>query len=130
MGKWRGVTLPDEVNLLQVGADFGWPRCYGVELTGPDCEDVRPAVAEFEAQATPTSITLSPFAPDTLLVALWVTGEVVQLPFTLTADNALAEIQPFVTGLDRPQHLVTHPDGSVWMSDFARGKIYRIWQEE
>ena len=90
-GQVEGVTLPDELNLLQEGADFGWYRCYGRELTGPDCNNVRPAVTIFAPQSTPTSVVVSPFAPDTLLVALWVTGEVVQLPITFTNDNAVGE---------------------------------------
>ena len=86
-GQVEGVTLPDELNLLAEGADFGWPRCYGRELAGPDCDNVRPAVTIFPAQSTPTSVTVSPFDPDTLLVALWVTSEVVQLPITYTAGK-------------------------------------------
>lgn len=127
-GQVEGVTLPDELNLLAAGADFGWPRCYGRELAGPDCTNVRPAVTIFTPQSTPTSVAISPFAPDTLLVALWVTGEVVQLPITFTADNAIGEPQPFLSGINRPQHLETQADGSVWVSDYDTGNIYKIWK--
>ena len=127
-GQVDGVTLPDELNLLEVGADFGWPDCYGRELAGPNCDNVRPAVTIFDPQSTPTSVAISPFAPDTLLVALWVTGEVIQLPVTFTEDNAIGEPDPFLSGINRPQHLQTQADGSVWVSDYDTGKIYRIWE--
>lgn len=129
-GQVNGTTLPDELNLLQPGADFGWPRCYGRELAGPDCAHVRPAVATFAPHSTPTSVVVSPFAPDTLLVALWLAGEVVQLPITYTGDNAASEPEPFLAGLERPQHLLVQPDGSVWISDFASGAIYRVWRPQ
>jgi glucose/arabinose dehydrogenase len=127
-GQVNGVTLPDELNLLLPGADFGWPRCYGRELAGPDCTDVRPAVATFAPHSTPTSVVVSPFATDTLLVALWLRGEVVQLPITHVGDNAVSEPEPFLSGFNKPQHLLIQPDGSLWVSDFADGRIYRIWQ--
>ncbi len=127
-GEVEGETLPDELNLLQTNADFGWPRCYGRELAGPDCSNVRPAVAIFAPHSTPTSVTISPFAEDTLLVALWVTGEVVQVPVTFTADNATGEPELFLSGINRPQHLQTLPDGTVWVSDYDTGYIYRIWE--
>lgn len=127
-GQVGGETLPDELNLLEPNADFGWPRCYGRELAGPDCTNVRPAVNIFAPQSTPTSVTLSPFAADTLLVALWVTGEVVQVPVTFTADNASGDPEPFLSGINRPQHLQTLPDGSVWVSDYGTGYLYRIWE--
>lgn len=74
-------------------------------------------------------MVVSPFEADTLLVALWLSGEVVQLPITYTDDNAVSEPETFLSGLDRPQHLLVRPDGSLWVSDFARGHIYRIWQQ-
>ena len=129
-GQVEGVTLPDELNLLEIGADFGWPRCYGRELAGPDCDNVRPAVTIFPAQSTPTSVAVSPFDPDTLLVALWVTSEVIQVPITFTADNAVGEPEPFLSGINRPQHLETQTDGSVWVSDYDSGNIYRIWKRD
>jgi glucose/arabinose dehydrogenase len=128
-GQVDGATLPDELNLLLPGADFGWPRCYGRELAGPDCANVRPAVATFPLHSTPTSVVVSPFDADTLLVALWLSGEVVQLPITYTGVNAESEPEQFLSGVSRPQHLLVRPDGSLWVSDYATGYIYRIWQE-
>ena len=128
-GQVDGVTLPDELNLLLPGADFGWPRCYGRELEGPDCANVRPAVATFPPHSTPTSVVISPFEADTLLVALWLSGEVVQLPLTYTGNNAESDPELFLSGVSRPQHMLARPDGSLWVSDYATGTIYRIWQE-
>ena len=128
-GSVDGVTLPDELNLWVEGADFGWPRCYGRELAGPDCAGVRPAVAVFEPHSTPTSVAISPFADQTLLVALWVSGEVVSVRVSETADNAVGEIAPFLTEIGNPQHLLTIADGSLLVSDYAVGRIYQITKD-
>lgn len=128
-GQINGTPLPDELNLLLTGADFGWPSCYGRELAGPDCDNVRPAVATFVPHSTPTGVVVSPFRANTLLVSLWLTGEVVQLPITYMGDNAVSEPEAFMSGFDKPQHLLISPDGSLWVSDFARGHIVRVWQK-
>lgn len=128
-GSVGGETLPDELNLWVEGADFGWPRCYGRELIGPDCTGVRPAVAVFEDHATPTSVAASPFADQTVLVALWVSGEVVSVQVSETADNAVGEIAPFLTEIGNPQHLLTTADGGLLVSDYSVGRIYQITKE-
>ena len=125
-GTIGGETAPDELNLLAPDADFGWPRCYGRELAGPDCSGVRPAVTVFDTHATPTSVALSPFVGDTLLVALWQAGTVVAVPVTYAGDNAVGDPQPFLSGLRNPQHLFVTEDGALLVSDFAGGRIYRI----
>ena len=90
---------------------------------------MRPAVAAFSPHSTPTSVVISPFETDTLLVALWLSGEVVQLPLTYTGNNAESDPEPFLSGVSRPQHMLARPDGSLWVSDYATGTIYRIWQK-
>ncbi len=123
-GSIDDIILPGEINLVVEGADFGWPRCYGRILSGPDCNGVRPAVAILPEHSTPTSIAVSPFANNSLLVALWMTGEVVEIVFELEGDNAVGEIRPFLTDLQNPQHLITHQDGTVWVSEFRTGRIW------
>lgn len=125
-GTVEDVTFPGEINLVVEGANFGWPTCYGRELAGPDCDGVRPAVAVLPEHSTPTGITQSPFAADTLLVALWVTGEVVEIPLTFEGDNSVGEKRPFIQNMQNPQHLITQPDGSVWISEYATGTIWVV----
>ncbi len=148
-GAVAGNTLPGEINMLTKSdfdnaapgsaeqdnaeqiPDFGWPRCYGRELTGPDCSGVRAAVTALPIHSTPTGIAISPFSDRTILVALWVTGQVVEIPYTLVTDdaghqNAVGDARVWLSGLSNPQHIEVAPDGSVWVSEFATGKIYRV----
>lgn len=128
-GKIADQPIPDEINWVEPGADFGWPHCYGRELAGLDCDGVRPAVATFPVGSTPTAIAASPFAPNTLLVALWLTGEVVALPLTFGGDNATGEIRPFISQMQNPQHLISHED-EVWVSEYRTGRIWVIRENE
>lgn len=139
-GSVDGVVLPGEVNMIPAAErgvpDFGWPRCYGRELTGPDCANVRAAVTTLPTHSTPTSIAISPFAADTLLVALWVTGQIVEIPFVMEGDNtsvenanrenAVGDPRVLIRELRNPQHIQTQADGSVLISDFATGQIVRV----
>lgn len=124
---------PDELNLVTPGADFGWPQCFGEQQPARNrdgtpelCAQTRAPVALFDPQSTPTSIAASPWAADTLLVALWLQQQVVQVRVTPDGDNAAGVVEPFITGFQNPQHLLVLPDGGLLVSDFGRGVVYRI----
>lgn len=132
----NGAAPPDELNLVVPGADFGWPQCFGQQEaatnyggTPAQCRTTRAPVALFAPRATPTSIVASPWASDTLLVALWLQATVAQVTVTAVGDNATARVDPILTGLRNPQHLLLWTDGSVLVSEFATGTIYRITKE-
>jgi len=131
----NGAAPPDELNLVIEGADFGWPQCFGVQEpaqnyggTAEICQATRAAVAVFPPRSTPTSVVASPWEEDVLLVALWVQGMVMRVPITLQGDNATGTPEPFITGLQNPQHLLVLEDGALLVSDFS-GTIYRVERE-
>ncbi|MEM9773699.1 MAG: PQQ-dependent sugar dehydrogenase [Chloroflexota bacterium] len=123
-GSLQGVPYPDEINLLEEGADYGWPECYGRELAGTDCEGVKPALTTFDAGSTPTGIAFSPFGDESLFVARWVSGDVVQI------DTNTGEFTSFVANLGNPQHIISLDDGSLMFSDYAAGEIYQVVKTE
>ncbi|MCB0065356.1 MAG: PQQ-dependent sugar dehydrogenase [Caldilineaceae bacterium] len=131
-----GGAPPDELNLVVPGADFGWPQCYGMQEpatnyggTAERCQATRAPVVLFAQRATPTSVVASPWMSDTLLVALWLQQSVVQVHVTSDGDNATGTVEPFITGLQNPQHLLVWTDGSLLVSDFA-GTIYRVRRQD
>lgn len=120
----------DEIVAVVPGEDHGWPKCVGDNRavtefggTAARCAEVPPSQAVFAPSATPTGLTVSPFADDTLWVALWNERRVV----AIDADPSVrpSPVTDVLTGLDRPQHLVA-TSNEVFLSDFGAGTMLRI----
>lgn len=62
-------------------------------------------------------------------MARWLQATVVRVTITLAGDNASGMVEPLITGLRNPQHLLVLADGSVLVSEFATGTIYQITKE-
>jgi len=135
----NGEPPPDELNLILPGADFGWPRCFGFRKPAYNyggsesgCMQTRAPVAIFPPHSTPTSVAISPWEENTLLVALWgPTGpSVVRVKYVEAGDDVIAqEVTLFITGLEHPQHLLVLEDRSLLVSDFGEGIIYRVTRQ-
>jgi glucose/arabinose dehydrogenase len=129
-GRYDGERPPDELLAVSPGLDHGWPRCIGDNLpvaefggTEAGCRDVPRSHAVFEAGATPTSVAVAPWDPDTLLVALWNLGLVVTVP--RAAADGPVEAVPFIEGIDHPQHLVADGD-RLLVVDHGGGRIIAV----
>ncbi len=127
-GRFDGELAADEVVAVAPGVDHGWPRCVGdnrpvVEFDGiaAECEGLPSSLVTFEPGASPTSVAVSPFTSNTLLVALWNDGRVVEV----NTGQASSVFGDLVTGLSGPQHLTPH-DGAVYLTEFGTGRIIRI----
>lgn len=129
-GRFDGEPPADELVAVEAGADHGWPRCVGDNrpvaeygATAADCADVPHSHAVFAPGATPTSVAVTPWDPDTLVVALWTRGEVVAVP--RAPGDAPSGGDPFLTGIDHPQHLVTAGD-RLLVVDHGGGRILAV----
>ena len=125
----NGQAPPDELNRVTPGGDYGWPQCYGDRQparnyggTAEGCAETRAPLALFAPQSTPTSVVISPFEEDALLVALWGPAT----PGVVSVNTETGEVTPFISGLRAPQSLLVLPDGSLLVSDFSAGVLYRI----
>ena len=52
---------PDEINVLEAGAQYGWPYCYGANIASPeypsfDCSGMKKPLIELPAHAAPLSM--------------------------------------------------------------------------
>ncbi len=125
----NGQAPPDELNRVVPGGDYGWPQCYGDRQpaqnyggTPETCAETQAPLALFAPQSTPTSVVASPFEKDALLVALWGPAT----PGVVSVDTRTGAVTPFLSGLRAPQSLLTLPDGSLLVSDFSSGVLYRV----
>jgi hypothetical protein len=112
------------------GVDHGWPTCIGdrtpvVEFggTGKLCEGGPQTQALFASGATPTSVAVAPWDPETLLVALWVEKRVVAVP--RTAEGRPHQVVEVLGGDIRPQHLLADGD-RLLVTDFDGGRVLAV----
>ena len=133
-GTYDGEPAPDELVAVTAGDEFGWPRCIGdrqpvtfYEGTADACASTPPSQALFDPGATPTSVAVAPWDPESLLVALWNQGRVVAVP--RAPGNGPAEVTDFLTGIAHPQHLLADGD-RLLLTDFDAGRILAVTQTD
>jgi glucose/arabinose dehydrogenase len=141
---------PDEVNVVRVGADYGWPDCYGDRVpVGSDvprerCADTEPPVLTLPAHIAPLGLAFyetdraPPDYRGNLLIALHgsavrsesVGYELVRVPF---AGGRPQEPRTFVRGWlvgddswGRPMGPFVARDGTLYLSDDKGGVVYWI----
>ncbi len=124
------VTPPDELNHIVKGADYGFPKQFGLALPGSGT--VSP-VALFPPHASANGIVFyqaDQFPSeyfDNAFVTLWTLGQIYRVQLTKGADgnyHSLTSI--FVSGLKNPVDITTGPDGSLYAIDYGNNVIYKI----
>lgn len=137
-GTYDGEPAQDEVGVLVVDQNHGWPWCVGAnrmvkEFAGKaqgggkqDCEAVPSPSAVFAPGATPTSVAIAPWDSNRLLVSLWNEGVVVEVASDSSPPDGLGlDHQVVVAGVDHPQFLLADGD-RVLLVDFDRGLILSL----
>lgn len=130
-GQLDGASPPDELMVVEMGNDFGYPRCIGdgvpvVELGATDdtCASTPRSHAVFPPRSTPTSVAIAPWDPDTVLVSLWNDGVIVSVPADVP-ETVPHRGAPFMTGLTHPQHLLADGD-RLLVVDFDGGRVLTV----
>jgi glucose/arabinose dehydrogenase len=149
---WGDTRPPETLNVLQDGADFGWPRCHAGTLVDPDfggtagCTGVTAPVATMDAHMAPLGLVFyqgTAFPPgyrDSVYIAFhgsWnstnlVGYKVMRVP--LQDGKVAGPAEDFATGwlqdnsgsTGRPAGIVETADGALLVSDDKGGFIYRI----
>lgn len=157
MGRDRlGDNLPpDEINIVELFGDYGWPICYGNNVHDNEfdknqyiqdpCRDKKPVHIELQAHVAPLGLA---FIPDSwpedlrgdLLVAehgSWNRSVPVGYKIVrhkLDAEGKYEGAEDFISGwltgdnraLGRPVDVVFGPDNALYISDDKAGVIYRV----
>jgi glucose/arabinose dehydrogenase len=124
------VTPSDELNHIVEGADYGFPRYFG--LAPPGSGTMSP-VALFPPHASADGIVFyqdDQFPAeyfDNAFVTLLHFGEVYRVQLTRDArGDYTSRLSVFVTGLLNPVDIASGPDGSLYVIDFGQSVIYQI----
>lgn len=148
---WMGNTQPpEELNRIRQGGDYGWPACYGDRVPDPEhgstarCAGTIPPAVSFPAHWAPLGITFytgkqfpAEYRNDAFIAfhGSWnrfppAGYRVVRVRFR---NGQPVGYEDFVTGFQRglkawgrPVDVLTAPDGALFVTDDAGGRIYRI----
>lgn len=141
---------PDEINIVKVGKDYGWPYCYGKQITDPfnknqkDCQQTEPSYIDLQAHSAPLGLAFIPDNwpeeyRDDMLVSFhgsWnrsiPTGyKIVRIK--LDSGGKYEGTEDFITGwlqgnqvLGRPVDLLFDNQGNLFISDDKAGVIYLL----
>jgi glucose/arabinose dehydrogenase len=128
LGEWQPA---ETVVLVKQGARYGWPTCWADwtrhRLAG-SCRGVTPPVAYLEPHSSADGAA---FWRGALFVAEW--GQYlshkhgrVLVRVALNGAGTHGRVTRFATGFAHPLAVLGAPDGSLLVSDWERGTIYRI----
>ncbi len=130
-----GNTVPDELNRIVQGGNYGWPDCWGNHL-GSSCAGTIAPVALFEPHSSAdglvfyTGRTFPPRYAGDAFVAEWGdsvnglgTGHILK---DVHFAGQRASVTTFATGFSNPLAVVIARDGSLLVADYGTGTIWRI----
>jgi glucose/arabinose dehydrogenase len=136
------LDAPDELNRVAEGGHYGWPDCVGtgIEIVEGGCEGKVDPMAEFDAYSSSDGITLydREAFPEEYREDLFVAqfGSNLDSPRQAGRKIVRVELAPangqpprvseFATGFEQPLDVAVDAAGTMFVTDMAAGKIYRI----
>jgi glucose/arabinose dehydrogenase len=130
-----GKPPPDEINAIEPGADYGWPRCYGDGVPATDyggteefCRQTPFVSLVLPPQSTPVGLLAPTFDSGSLWVTLWGPGQTGLYRYAPMSHTPT--LRPVVTGFAGPHSLIQYSPVVVLLTDLQAGLIYAIVKYE
>ncbi len=124
------VDVPEEVNYIYEGGDFGFPNYFGIPAQDSGTE---PPVVELPDHSAPTGIEM--YTGDKLpakyvgrlIVTMWLRNEVYSIIlYKIDDKHYTGETRPFISGLLGPSSVINAPNGGLYISSFSGNAIYYV----
>lgn len=130
--------VPDELNVVTEGGDYGWPTCWG--RGGGACAGKMLPIAELQEHSSAdgfafyTGTTFPEEYQGNIFIALWgansrdpgIGKKVQRIVLTGQGQNRTASVTDFLTGLENPIDVKVGPDGNLYVLDFGKGQLLRV----
>jgi len=130
-----GNSVPDKLNLIVQGGNYGWPDCWG-NGGGSHCKGTIAPVALFEPHSSADGIvfyaghTFSKRYQGDAFVAEWGdsvnglgTGHILK---DVHFAGKRVTVSTFATGFSNPLAVAVAPDSSLLVADWGSGIVWRI----
>ena len=130
---------PEELNHIVMGGHYGYPDFVGYP---PAESGTRDPVLTFPTHTSANGLVIYqgdmfPEWRDDILIAWFgsylagfteVGRRIVRVELEPVGETFQGSYQPFIEGLERPLDLTVAADGSIFVADFAAGRIYRLYR--
>ena len=123
------IYVPEEVNYVTEGGDYGFPHYFGIPLQ--DSGTLPPMVTFGEHMAT-TGIVLyegdqMPAYKGQLFVSFWSAGQVYTVRFFKIDDqHYTGDTRLLIEGIAGPTAMINAPDGGIYIGSFFTNTIYHL----
>ncbi len=130
---------PEELNHIIMGANYGYPNFVGYP---PADSGTLGPVLTFPTHTSANGLIIYqadmfPEWRDDILIAWFgsylpgfteVGRRIVRVELQAVGDTFQGSYHPFIEGLERPLDLTVAADGSIFVTDFGAGRIYRLYR--
>lgn len=126
----KRIEMPEEVNYVVEGRDYGFPHYFGMPPEGTDTEAPMLSLPDHGSPAGLVVYTgdgLPSSYAGRLFICMWARNEIISAPLQRVNDRTfLASSRVFASGVPAPSAIINSPNGGLYVASFAANTIYHF----